>query len=215
MNSKRVFVPILIFLVCTFCKVNGQSNTSSVVVVRGYVVRQLSRQEVMNRLSKNSNSVPVDSEQKTYFLSFGPSSLDAATDSLNVLHREHIVFLPSKETNELIGEFCKDKTDLVTHDFPGYKNDAVYFEIKGKAPYLYQYYYIECKAIKTAIPNNSHNAFELNIIYSNAVTDLTCYFIFDTVILQPVDNINSQNIQPFDLNKKIAPHESGHQLHDH
>lgn len=215
MNGKLLF-PILIFFLCTFCRVSGQANTS-VVVLRGYVVRQWNRQEVMSRPLKNSNTIPVDSYLKTFFLPFGTSSLDVAIDSMNVLHRDHIVFLPSKETNELIAEFCKDKTGLVTSTFLAYKNDAAYFKVEGKAnePYLYQYYYIECRAIKTTIPNTSHNAFDLNIIYNNVTANLTCYFIVDTMILQPVDAINSKRIQLFDPNKNIAPHESGHILPDH
>jgi hypothetical protein len=215
MKNKRALLSTLIFCICIFCKVSGQTNNSSIVVIRGYVVMQFNKQEVLMRFAtKNQNTIPIDSYKQTFFLPFGKNTLDANADSLNILHRDNIVFLPSKETNELINEFCKDNSYLVETNFPTYKEDSTYFEVKGKSHenYLYKYYFIECKAVKMTIPNNSKNAFKLNILYNKTTANLDCNFVFNTMVLQPIKTINSKTIQLFDANKTIAPHEAGHIL---
>ncbi|SDF81637.1 hypothetical protein SAMN05216464_1359 [Mucilaginibacter pineti] len=215
MKNKWALLSTLIFCICIFCDVNGQTPTSSVTVIRGYVVMQFDKQDVLNHFTtKSQKSIPIDSYKQTFFLPFGKATLDINTDSLNILHHDNIVFLPSKETNELITEFCKDKAYLIKNDFPTYKGDATYFEVKGKSneKYLYKYYFIECKAIRATIPNTSKNAFKLNILYNKSTANLECNFVFDTVVLQPIDAVNSKNIRPFDVTQKIAPHEAGHIL---
>ena len=214
MKIKCAFLPIVIFCVCIFSKIDAQTTTSSIVILRGYVVKQYSKKEIVNSLtSSNKNFIPFDFYERTFFIPLRDSSLEVMTDSLNFLHRNFIVFLPSKETNNLINEFCRDKGNLTENKFPSYKLDSNYFEVKGKANdrFLFQYFYIECKAIKVSVPNNSKNAFLLNTLYDKSIAknypNLDCIFAFDTIILEPIQSINSKKIQPFEINQKISPHE--------
>lgn len=204
----------MIFCVEIAYNVNAQnSNPSSITLLRGYVVRQYKKQDVISK--SNSTVIQIDSYLNSYFMPFGEQGIDVLTDSLNVLHRDFIVFLPSKQTDDLIMEFCKDKSKLVTTGKRGvsYTSDSSYFEVKGKPDndYLLKYYYTECRALKVTIDNNSYNAFRLNIPFNHkSVSKLTCYFIFDTTILQPIDTINSHKLHPFTIGSSKEKHEIKH-----
>lgn len=206
-----------LMILCIMCKAYGQSDTSSTVTLRGYVVRQSKKQEVANLATNNQNGIiPIDSYLRAFFLPFGTSPLDIATDSLNILNRNRIVFLPSAETNELITTYCKDKTALINKKSITYDAAAPYYQINRKkdAPYLYQYYFMDCQAIKTVISNTVRNCLDLNIPYNKSSQPLTCYFIYDVVVLQPIFTITNSNITLFNSDANYPPHEAGH-LKDH
>lgn len=198
------------------CKAYGQNDTSSTVTLRGYVVRQFKKQEVANLATNKQNGIiPIDSYLRAFFLPFGMSPLDIATDSLNILNRNRIVFLPSAETNELITTYCKGRTGLITKKSIKYDAATPYYQINTKKnePYLYQYYFMDCRAIKAVIPNTARTCFDLNIPYNKSSQPLTCYFIYEVAVLQPIATINNSNMTVFDLNN-YPPHEAGH-LKDH
>jgi len=202
------FTTIFVFMF-TVLKTGGQVNNSSIVIVRGYLVKQYNKQDILNSLkSDNKDTVAIDQFQKTYFLDLGKESLDILMDSKNDLHRDNIVFLPSKETDNLIDTFYKGNKTISPSLSIKIPQNTTYFVIKDKSQekFLYQFYYIEGKAIKTPVQNTSRNSFELNIPYKKTDNNLICYFLFDLVVSQPIEVINSVKIKPFIINKKVLLH---------
>ncbi|MGN6637968.1 MAG: hypothetical protein ACTHJ8_03595, partial [Mucilaginibacter sp.] len=152
-------------MLCIAFDAYAQHDTSSTVVLRGYVVRKLEKQEVIDRaINKKNGIVPIDSHLRDFFMPFGSATFDIATDSLNILNRNRIVFLPSAETNDLIATYCKDKKVQINASPIKYDPAAPYYEIQRKKdePHLYQFYFTKCKAVKATIPNNLENCHELN-----------------------------------------------------
>lgn len=205
MYLKKVFLGI--FLVLSSCDLFAQSNGSSIQILHGYVVREFKKKEITdNFLGNQRTNIPVDLYLRDYFLPFGASTISNIVDSANFLKRNQVFFLPSEETKNWISKFSRNKDVLINNI--NYGNIAPYYEVDGKnkSEFLYQFYFVECRAIKTTIPNTSKNSFDLNIVYDKHTPSLICYFIFDIIVSQPILSINSAYIRNFN----VSPHESGH-----
>lgn len=214
MKLKRCLAAHLFVILCFACRAYGQNDTST-VMLRGYVVRQFKKQEVTDRATNAQKGIiPIDGYLRLFFIPFSAPAFNIASDSLNILNRNRIIFLPSEETNELIATYCKDKTALIRKTSITY-DTATYFKKKKDELYLYQYYFIDGRAIKTIIPNTPRNCHELNLPYNKSYQHLTCYFIYDAVVLQPILKISDPDIVPFNPNDNYLPHETGHILKDH
>lgn len=133
MKLKKSVILNLILMLCMAFNAYAQHDTSSTVVLRGYVVRQLKKQEVTDRaINKKNGIVPIDSYLRDFFIPFGSTPFDIATDSLNILNRNRIVFLPSAKTNDLIATYCKDKKTLINASPIKYDPAVPYYEIQRK-----------------------------------------------------------------------------------
>ncbi|MBS1526302.1 MAG: hypothetical protein JST19_11675, partial [Bacteroidetes bacterium] len=208
---------ILICLFIFFNKADAQNNCSN-VFIHGYFIEKFKKQEIIKKFSKDNHEMPIDYYYKQYFEVFDGAAIESIIDSTNKFNYNFIVFLPSQDTNDLIKEYCKDQSNSIIQNKPFVtKSEANFFEDQeeSNSRYLFKFYYAEYKALKIVIPNSPDNALELNIPYNKSIANLNCYFVFDTIVLQPIQKINSSKVIPFDVNKGNLPHEAGHSLPNH
>ncbi len=171
------------------------------VILRGYVLVQLKKQEIIDKKDNQKNHhYPIDYFFKTFFLPFNDLGLENNIDSMTRFRPYYAVFLPPAERKEMIDRFCKNEFDLFKNNF-SLKNAMLppLFEIKTERYKgdLFKCYFFECKAIKILMPNNYDNTFYLNVPYNKLYKTLNCYFVYDTIILQPIESVNSNIIRQF------------------
>jgi hypothetical protein len=211
---KVLFFIVAFFLFVHYSYAQNNSPCDS-VVIRGYVVAQFKKQEMIDKQTNEINGFfPIDNFFRIHFLPFNGLSLENNIDSINKFRPEFKVFLPTSETKELINEFCRNQSYLFKNNF-SLKEDSntAFFEINENTynTDLFKFYYIECKAIKVSVLNNYDNTFLLNIPYNKLLKSINCYFVYNTIILQQIEHIDSNKIKRFDIAKKInGPHEIGH-----
>lgn len=212
-NDMKTFIRLGLTL-CFFFLIDrsdGQNILSNdSVTIRGYVVTELNKQEVIDKKTdKDKGIFRIDSHFRVYFLPFNDGGLDVAVDSLYRVHPNFEVFLPSNELPEMIDIFCNKHLSLFKNFYAGFslKNQRSddYFEIKLSSyeKYIFKFYYIECKALRVSIPNNFDNAIDLNIKYNKFIKVLNCYFVYSTIVIQPIEAINSNKIKNYDLDKDV------------
>ncbi len=171
------------------------------VILRGYVIVQLKKQEIIDKKdNQKNNRYPIDYFFKTFFLPFNDLDLENNIDSIIRFRPNYAVFLPPAERKEMIDRFCKNEFNLFKNNF-SLKNAILppLFEIKTMRykEDLFKCYFIECKAIKILMPNNYDNTFYLNVPYNKQYKNLECYFVYDTIILQPIESVSSNIIRQF------------------
>lgn len=190
----KVFSLIILINSFLFVSVKAQTkiDTCHDVTLKGYVITQYKRSDI--KQIRNASNRIIDFYHRAYFVPIGNNTLDQiAIDSINVFNPDGIYFLPSKETGRLMTKYCNNyKNDLSSSSSK--KDLSSFFQIgKKQNEYLYKIHYSECKAMKSRIPNNSLNAFQLNIPFDKKGEFLTCYFIYQDIILEEIEKISSEN----------------------
>lgn len=181
--SSFLFVPV---------KAQTKIDTCLDVTLKGYVITQYKRSDIEE--IRNASNRIIDIYHRAYFVPIENNTVDQIViDSINVFNPNEVYFLPSKETGRLLTKYCNNYKNELSSSLSK-KDLSSFFQIgKKQDEFLYKIHYSECKAIKSQIPNNSTNAFQLNIPFSKKTEFLTCYFIYQDIILEEIEKINSEN----------------------
>ena len=178
-----------------FVPVRAQTivDTCQNVTLKGYIIKQYKKSDIEG-IKLGTSNIPIDLYQRTYFLSIESDIFNEQTiDSINVFNPDEVYFPPSQLTNDLIKKYCKTNKSKLLSLNANSGLGVTFFQLNKKQDeFLYKVYYSECKAFKSQILNNSFNTFHLNIPFNKKNKFVTCYFIYQDIILEEIEKINNK-----------------------
>lgn len=185
--NNLIFVPL---------RAQIDKDSCSEMILKGYVVKQYKKEEIQQIKSNPLNRV-IDYYERSYFLPVDTDILnESVLDSINILNSNEIYFLPSEQTNALIKKYCGIIKDNSFGISTKWNPNATFFQTRKQSrEFVYELYYCESRSLKCKIPNTEYNSFQLNIPFNQHNEFVTCYFIFQNILLQRVDNIFDENFK--------------------
>lgn len=178
-----------------FVPVRAQTivDTCQNVILKGYVIKQYKKSDIEG-IKLNTSNIPIDLYQRTYFLPIESDIYNRQTiDSIDVFNPDEVYFPPSPLTNDLIKKYFKAKNSKLLSQNANSDLGVTFFQLNKKQnEFLYKVYYSECMAFKSQILNNSFNTFYLNIPFNKKNKFVTCYFIYQNLILEEIEKINNK-----------------------
>ncbi|HKG08703.1 MAG TPA: hypothetical protein VKB19_19695 [Pedobacter sp.] len=201
---KKEMRPYQIRMMLLFCPawlmpvvVQTKLDSCTDVHLKGYLIKEFKKQDVLDLKSTREmgNSFLVDVYQRNYFVPIQQNlqMFISSKDSLIKFRPDQLYLFRSIHNDRLIQKHCQNYKSI---EIPNVKKLELKFHgLSNDKSSLYKIYYYECKAKKIQLENNFKNTIDLVVPFVRGVKNITCYFIYDEIILQEIDNIGYQDFQ--------------------
>ncbi|HKG08704.1 MAG TPA: hypothetical protein VKB19_19700 [Pedobacter sp.] len=191
---KTIYLQALLLVIFPFSLLaQYRADSYEESVVKGYFIREYIEQEVKD---VRSDIFYIDLYKKTFFIPIKRGLFtENVIDSIKNYNSSDLYFLPSKQTTELIKVFSGLDFSKEQFNFRMPVKSAVFFNVKNQRKYIYNIYFSEFKVIKATIINTRANALRLNVYFNQKAEYLTCYFLYQPLILQEINNIYDDNFK--------------------